>query len=40
MPPLTNFEKACAIGQLEAGVHQQQVAAAFGVGKSAISKLN
>ena len=34
MPRLTYFERACANGQLEAGVPQLQVASAFGVRKS------
>ena len=39
MPRLTDLERAHAIGQLEAGVPQHQVATAFGVVKSSISKL-
>ena len=41
MPRLSNLEKARAIGQVEAGVPQNQVAALFGVspGRPTISKL-
>ena len=39
MPRLSNLEKARAIGQVEAGVPQNQVAALFGVSPGTISKL-
>ena len=39
MPSLSNLEKARAIGQVEAGVPQNQVAALFGVSPGTISKL-
>ncbi|KAL7828173.1 hypothetical protein AOLI_G00313250 [Acnodon oligacanthus] len=39
MPRLTDLDRAQAIGQLQAGVPQNQVAASFGVSPSTISKL-
>lgn len=39
MPRLTDLDRARAIGQLQAGVPQNQVAALFGVSPSTISKL-
>ncbi|GLD69672.1 zinc finger and SCAN domain-containing protein 31-like protein [Lates japonicus] len=39
MPRLTDLDRAHAIGQLQAGVPQNQVAASFGVSPSTISKL-
>ncbi|KAL7837651.1 hypothetical protein SRHO_G00273620 [Serrasalmus rhombeus] len=39
MPCLTDLDRAHAIGQLQAGVPQNQVAALFGVSPSTISKL-
>ena len=39
MPRLTDLDKALAIGQLQAGVPQNQVAALFGVSPSTLSKL-
>ena len=39
MPRLSNLGKAPAIGQVEAGVPQNQVAALFGVSPGTISKL-
>jgi len=39
MPRLSNLDKACAIGQVEAGVLQYQVATLFGVSPGSISKL-
>jgi len=38
MPRLSNVEKARAIGQIEAGVPQKDVAALFGVSPGTISK--
>ena len=39
MPRLTDLDRARAIGQLQAGVPQNQVAALFGVSPSTISKV-
>jgi len=39
MPRLSELEKARAIGQIEAGVPQKDIAAQFGVSPSTISKL-
>ena len=39
MPRLTDLDRALAIGQLQAGVPQNQVAALFGVSPSTLSKL-
>ena len=39
MPRLSNVDRACVIGQLEAGVRQSLVAARFGVSQKTISKL-
>ena len=39
MPQLSLQDRACAIGQLEAGVPAFRVAASFGVSPGAISKL-
>ena len=39
MPRLSSLERGRAIGQLQAGVHQNVVAARFGVNQSTISSL-
>uniref|UniRef100_A0A8C5BFR5 Insertion element IS150 protein InsJ-like helix-turn-helix domain-containing protein n=1 Tax=Gadus morhua TaxID=8049 RepID=A0A8C5BFR5_GADMO len=39
MPRLTDLDRALAIGQLQAGVPQNQVAALFGLSPSTLSKL-
>lgn len=39
MPCLTDLNRTCAMGQLQAGVLQTQVAALFGVSPATISKL-
>ena len=39
MPRLTDLDRALAIGQIQASVPQNQVAALFGVSHSTLSKL-